>query len=318
MGRNLPAHVVEERILRYELKDLRLFQAIAEAGNLSAGAATMHLTASAASYRLKNLEYAVGSPLFTRTPKGMALTPAGELLSRHARKLLADVQIMHTELSAYSSNLRGSIRLLANSSSLNSFIIPSLTRFLTANANINVDLKEQESPTISQSIEEGQADIGVGAGLEERPGLRRELYAIDRLVCVVAPGHPLTHTHETDFEQVLAHDLVSVDRNSSNFLYLSHQARLLGKPMQVRVHVHNFSALIYMVQAGVGAAVVPFSTAQEALRQGLVAALPLNDPWAARELYLVHADAPGQTELVREFADVLLNDPQIAATREGF
>lgn len=301
--------------MRYELKDLRLFQAIADANNLSAGAAAMHLTASAASYRLKNLEYAVGSPLFLRTPRGMSLTPAGEVLSRHAKKLLSDVQIMHAELNAYSSNLRGSIRLLANSSSLNSFIIPSLARFLTANTSINVDLKEQESPTISQSIEEGQADIGVGAGLEERPGQHRELYAIDRLVCVVAPGHPLTHVPETSFQQVLTHDLVSVDRGSSNFLYLSHQARLAGLPMQVRVHVHNFNALIYMVQAGVGAAVVPFSTAQEALRQGLVAALPLTDSWAARELYLVHADQPGQPELVREFAGVLLNDPQVAATR---
>lgn len=302
--------------MRYELKDLRLFQAIAEAGNLSAGAAAMHLTASSASYRLKNLEYAVGSPLFLRTPKGMSLTPAGEVLSRHAKKLLSDVLTMHAELSTYSSNLRGSIRLLANSSSLNSFITPSLARFLTANTNINVDLKEQESPTISQSIEEGLADIGVGAGLEIRPGLRRELYAIDRLVCVAAPDHPLAHSDETSFQQVLAHDLVSVDRSSSNFLYLSHQARLIGLPMQVRVHVHNFSALIYMVQAGVGVAIVPFSTAQEALRQGAVAALPLTDSWAARELYLVHPDEPGQPELVREFAGVLLNDPLVAHTRE--
>lgn len=303
--------------MRYELKDLTLFLAIAEAANLSAGAAAMHLTASAASYRLKNLEYAVGSPLFLRTPKGMSLTPAGEVLARHAKKLLSDVQTMHAELSSYSSNLRGRIRLLANSSSLNSFIVPSLTRFLTANTNINVDLKEQESPTISQSIEEGQADIGIGAGLEARPGLRRELYAVDRLVCVVAPDHPLAHASETSFQQLLAHDLVSVERNSSNYLYLSHQARLIGMPMQVRVHAHNFSALIYMVQAGVGAAVVPFSTTQEALRQGTVAALPLTDPWAARELYLVHADEPGQPELVREFAGILLNDPQVAATREG-
>lgn len=302
--------------MRYELKDLRLFQAIAEAENLSAGAAAMHLTASSASYRLKNLEYAVGSPLFVRTPKGMSMTPAGEVLSRHARKLLSDVQVMHAELSSYSSNLRGRIRLLTNSSSLNSFIIPSLARFLTANTNINVDLKEQESPTISQSIEEGQADIGVGAGLEVRSGLRRELYAVDRLVCVVPPGHPLTRGLETSFNEVLSHDLVSVDRSSSNFLYLSHQARLLGKPMQVRVHVHNFSALIYMVQEGVGATVMPYSTAREAVRMGRVAALPLTDPWAARELYLVHADTPDQTELVREFAEVLLNDPQVASTRD--
>jgi DNA-binding transcriptional LysR family regulator len=302
--------------LRYELKDLRLFQAIVEAGNLSVGAAAMHMTASSASYRLKNLEYAVGSPLFLRTPKGMRPTPAGEVLGRHAKRLLADVETMHAELSDYSSNLRGSIRLLANSSSLNSFIIPSLARFLASNANINVDLKEKESPTISQAIEEGQADIGVGAGLEERPGLRRELYAVDRLVCVVAPDHPLAGATSVAFHDLLAYDLVSMDRGSSNFLYLSNQARLAGMPMRVRVHVHNFSSVIYMVRAGVGAAIVPASTAQTALLQDVVVALEITDSWAARELYLVYACGPDQPPLIREFADILLNDPQVAVARE--
>lgn len=303
--------------MHYDLKDLRLFQAIAEAGNLSVGAAAMHMTASSASYRLKNLEYAVGSQLFVRTPKGMTLTQAGEVLARHARNLLRDVEIMHTELGAYSANLRGTIRLLANSSALNSFIIPSLARFLVSNENINVDLKEQESPTISQAIAEGQADIGVGAGLEAHPGLHRELYAVDRLVAVMAPDHPLVRHDEISFKDLLAHELVSVERNSSNYLYLNHQARLAGIPMRVRVHVHNFNALLYMVETGVGASVVPASTAEDAIRQGRVAAVRLSDPWAARELYLVYAEDPGQPELVREFARILLNDPQVTAVRES-
>ena len=50
--------------MRYELTDLRLFMAIAQAGNLSTGASAVHITASSASYRLKNLEHALGTPLF--------------------------------------------------------------------------------------------------------------------------------------------------------------------------------------------------------------------------------------------------------------
>jgi DNA-binding transcriptional LysR family regulator len=302
--------------LHYDLKDLRLFQAIADAENLSVGAADMHMTASSASYRLKNLEYAVGNQLFVRTSKGMTLTPAGEVLARHAKILLTDIQAMHTELGEYSSHLRGSIRLLANSSALNSFIIPSLARFLVSNANINVDLKEQESTTISQSIEEGLADIGVGSGFEPRPGLRRELYAKDRLVCLVAPDHAMATRGELSFKELLSSELVSLEKNSSNYLYLNNQARLTGHPMRVRVHVQNFNALIYMVEAGVGAAVVPASTANEAVRHQRVVALSLTDSWAARELYLVHSNEPGQPELVKEFARILLNDPLVTAARE--
>src|SRR5690606_29236361 len=215
--------------LRYELKDLKLFLAIVQAQNLSAGAAKMHMTASSASYRLKNLEYTVGSELFARTSNGMMPTSAGEVLARHAKKLLAGVETMHAELSDYSSNLRGSIRVLANSSSLNGFLIPSLARFLTGNTGINVDLKEQESLKISTAIEEGVADIGIGADLEPLPSLERLLYAREELVCVVPPNHPLTHAPHTSFAEILDHDLVSMQRASSNFLFLSNQARLAGK-----------------------------------------------------------------------------------------
>lgn len=303
--------------MHYDLKDIRLFQAIAAAGNLSVGAAALHMTASSASYRLKNLEYAVGSQLFVRTSKGMMLTPAGEVLARHARILMASAEAMHAELGAFSSNLRGSIRLVANSSSLNSFIIPSLARFLVSNSNINVDLKELESHTICQAVEDGEADIGVGAALEARDGLHRELYAVDHLVCIVAPTHPLARQTQTSFQELLKHDLVSVAQHSSNYLYLNHQARLTGTPMRVRVHVQNFHALIYMVEAGVGAAVVPVSTAKDALRQERIVALALSDAWAARELYLVHQQEPGQTRLVQEFARILLNDPLVTAAREN-
>lgn len=303
--------------MRYELKDLRLFLAIVQAQNLSTGAERMHMTASSASYRLKNLEYTVGGALFLRTPKGMIPTAAGEVLTKHAKKLLAEVETMHAELSHYASHLRGSIRLLANSSALNSFIIPSVTRFLTSNAGIDIDLKEKESLTISHAIVEGQADIGVGADLEQLPGLTRELYAIDRLVCAVSADHPLANTKVVSFENVLAYDLVSMDRSSSNYHFLANHARLAGIPMKTRMHVHNFSSILYMVEAGVGAAIVPASVLEEAERTRRVVAIPMADSWATRHLYLVRAGASEQNGLVREFAQILLNDPQIVAARAG-
>jgi enoyl-CoA hydratase/carnithine racemase len=68
--------------MRYELTDLKLFLEIAQAGNLSAGAAAVHITAPSASYRLKNLEQGLNTTLFERNPRGMSLTPAGARSSR--------------------------------------------------------------------------------------------------------------------------------------------------------------------------------------------------------------------------------------------
>lgn len=301
--------------VRYELKDLRLFKAILEAQNLSLGASAMNMTASSASYRLKNLEYAVGSDLFVRTPKGMRLTPAGEVLARHTQKLLGDVEAMHLELSDYSRNLKGSIRLLANSSSLNSFIIPSLARFLAANSSINIDLKELDSPSIVSKIEDGEADIGVVAEQAPSPHLLSELYAVEWLVCIVAPSHPLAAKKEVSFAETLEHDFVSMERHSSNFFFLENQARLAGKALNVRVHVHNFSSVLHLVEAGVGVGLVPASIAEQAVLEQRISSVSITEPWATRNLHLIMKKESAEIELIREFADILLHDPQVVAAR---
>ncbi|HWL29778.1 MAG TPA: LysR family transcriptional regulator [Burkholderiaceae bacterium] len=303
--------------MRYELKDLRLFKAIVDAQNLSAGAAAMHMTASSASYRLKNLEYAVGSSLFDRTPRGMKLTAAGEVLLRHTRKLMANVDIMHNELRDYSSHLKGSIRLLANSSALNGFIIPSLASFLVTNTTINIDLREQESLSIPGMIQAGDADIGVLAGSDPLrfDGLISELYAVDRLVCVVANDHPLSGQASVTLREMLSYDLVSVDRKSSNFAFLDAQIKHEGYAFNARVHVQDFNSVLYLVEAGVGLAVVPASVARNKVMEGRIQSLSIAEPWSVRHLYLVTQKEPVQKELVQEFARILLQDPAVVAAR---
>lgn len=303
--------------MRYELKDLRLFKAIVDAQNLSAAASAMYMTASSASYRLKNLEYAVGSALFDRTPKGMMLTPAGEVLLRHTRKLLVDVEVMHNELCDYSRNLKGSIRLLANSSALNGFIIPSLARFLVANTSVNVDLREKDSLSIPGMIQAGDADIGVVAGPARSrfEGLLADLYAIDRLVCVAPNDHPVVGHASITLREMLQHDVVSVDRKSSNFVFLDAQAKRDGHAFNARVHVQDFSSVLYLVEARVGLAIVPQSVARNRIREGRIRSVPIAEPWAVRHLHLLRQDDTLQKGQIHEFAQILLNDPAVVAAR---
>ncbi|OWT80156.1 MULTISPECIES: LysR family transcriptional regulator [unclassified Achromobacter] len=299
--------------MSYELKDLRLFKAIVQAGNLSAGAAAMHMTAPSASYRIKNLEYTAGSPLFVRSAKGMALTPAGEALARHADVLLANLQAMQEEVGAYARSLKGRIRVLANSSSLNGFIIPSLARFLAS--HIDVDLQEADSEAIAGAIRRGDADIGIFAGRAQDAELQCELYAIDRLICAAPTEHPLAARPRIGFAEALSHGFVCMDRASSNFHFLQTQAAKAGQSLNVRVHAHDFASVLYLVRAGVGLALVPTSVAEPDLRAGTMAGIALVDAWALRDLHLVTRQDASNAGLVRQFADMLLHDPLVTATR---
>jgi len=301
--------------VRYELTDLRLFQAIADAQGLSAGAAAVHITPSAASYRIKNLEQAMGTTLFVRTARGMELTPAGETLLSHVRELLLGVERMHGEVGRFSSGLKGHIRLLANSSSLNGFVIPSVSRFLNEHPDVNIDLEERASPAIVAAIAAQEADIGILAGDSAAADVRSTPYAVDELVIITPLTHQLAGKPEIQFVAALEFDFVSMNRTSSNFLFLREMSQRAGKSPNVRLHVPSFEGILTLVEAGVGIAMVPRTVATPAIREGRVASVRLAEPWALRQLHLIVRSEGRLPSFTTAFAEYLVNDPAVAATR---
>lgn len=300
--------------MRYELTDLKLFLEIAQARSLSAGAAAVHITASSASYRLKNLEQAMGAALFVRTPRGMDLTPAGDAALQHVREIFSGVERMHGDVGRFTSGLKGHVRIAANSSSLNGFATASIGRFLVMNPDVDADIEERQSETIPAAVLAREVDIGIFAGGTEMEGLSVHRYANDRLVIAAPAGHVLAQESAVKLGAALDFDFVCMSRASSNFLFLRDTAQRIGKPLRTRLHAHGFEAVLQLVGAGLGVALVPSSVIGAV--PPTIRCLELAEPWARRELNLaIRADArlPLFASALVQF---LLDDPSVALTRE--
>lgn len=301
--------------MRYELTDLKLFLAIAEAQSLTIGANNVHLTASSASYRLKNLESAMGMPLFARTSRGMDLTPGGIVVLQHVRATLAGLERMHGEVSGFTSGLKGSVRLFANSSSLNGFIVPSLARFLSAHPSVNVILEEKTSQTILAAVVAQEADIGIFAGQTDSTDVIAHRYAVDELILVVPINHPIATNQSVRFAAALELDFVCMSKASSNYAFLQETSQKLGRNPNVRIHAHTFDAVMHLVAEGVGIALVPRSVAVDALTSNRVAQVSLREVWARRELTLITKAGIQLSAFVESVAASLLTDPIVLSTR---
>ena len=268
--------------MHYDLTDLRLFVAIAEAKNLTRGAERVHLAPSSASHRMRLLEASIGTALLLREPRGVALTRAGEALLRHARQVFAQLEQMHADLTPYAKGVRGHVSLWANTHATHTFLPDSLSTFLKRHPQVTITLEEHTSPEVVMAVARGEVDVGVVADLVEGAEVELIPYRADRLVLIAPTDHPLARRASAGFAQVLDQPFVMLHSGSAIHTFTMNAAAALGRHLEVRIQVRSFEAVCRMVSAGVGLGMVPLS----AVTEGSVplAVVELEEPWAQRDL----------------------------------
>ncbi len=274
----------------FDLADLSLFRHVIEAGSITHGAERGHLALAAASTRIRNMEEALGVVLLRRGRQGVTPTQAGRTLLQHARAILRQAERLHEDLGAYGGGLAGQIRVLSNTNALTEFLPEALSSFLAAHPNVSVDLEERLSDEIVGLIAEGVADLGIVAGTVDAGALETYPFRRDRFVLVVAREHPLAQRAKIGFEEVLAHDFVGLDRASALQRFLAGKAVRIGRPLRLRVQLRSFDAVCRLVECNVGIGIVPETTARRVAKTMAIAAVPLTDSWAVRELTICIRD----------------------------
>lgn len=272
--------------MRYDLTDLRLFCDVVEAGTITGGAERSALALAAASTRIRGMEDQLGAPLLIRSRQGVTPTPAGRALLKHARVIIAQSARMREDLGAYAGGLSGEVRLLANTNALTEFLPEALSSFLARHPHVSVDLEERLSDEIVGLIAEGVGDVGIVAGTVDMGALETFPFRSDRFVVVTGPDHPLASRAEVTFSEVLAHDIVGLERSSSLQRFLAAKAAREGRPLRLRVQLRSFDGVCRLVECGVGVGVVPETTAARAAKTMKLGVVTLADDWALRELRL--------------------------------
>lgn len=295
--------------MRFDLTDLRLFQSIAESGSITAGAAQCHLALASASARIRGMEDMLGVPLLQRVRRGVETTDAGRTLLHHARVITQQMEKMRADMGEYASGLKGHVRVLCNTSSLAEFLPEALAGFMATHPHVNIDLEERLSYDIVQAITDGLADIGVVADSVDHSALECFPFRDDRLLLVMATGHPLAkrlgRKRSMAFADALDDDFIGLAGDSALHKYVAGHAARLGRQLTYRVRLRSLDAVCRMAASGAGLAVLPESTVLRNSDRYPLRHVRLTDPWAVRTLLICmrrYAELPGYA---RELVDAL-------------
>ena len=171
-------------------EQLSIFVAVAEREHLTKAAAAIHLTPSAVSASIRNLEQHYGVELFHRIGRRIELTATGRIFLDEARKLLARSRSVELILSELGGMQRGSLSVFASQTIASYWLPPRLMEFHNRFPGIELSLTIGNTRTVADAVISGEADIGFVEGELDEPALAASIVAHDELVVVVGPSHP--------------------------------------------------------------------------------------------------------------------------------
>lgn len=246
-------------VLRHlNLNHLLAFLAVAEAGSFRSAAAKMHMSQSALSVQVRQLEEVFGVALFHRTTRSVTLTVEGERLLPVVRRLTEDMAQVTMELREEAQLQRG-VTTLAVLPSLAAALLPDILReFAALHPGIQVRVHDADSKAAFELVRRGEVDMGLLARGEKLIDLDFIPLMEDELLAVVpADGHPLSGRRRVTLRDVAAFPLLLNPRGVALRETLDIRLRAIGvtpTPAQELVGTH---ALVALVGAGLGVAVLP-------------------------------------------------------------
>ncbi|MFJ3046457.1 LysR family transcriptional regulator [Herbaspirillum chlorophenolicum] len=285
----------------FDLQSLRIFLLVADAGSLTRAAERAHMTLSAVSKRIAELEKNIDCELLVRLPRGIELTPAGVGLLEHARRVVDQVNRMAGEMGDYAVGVRGHVRMWVNTSAVVQFLPHDLPAFLADNPGVHIGLEEKLSSEIIEALGHGRTDIGVFADNVPAPGIEKRPYRSDRLVLLVPRGHALDGRDEVAFVDTLAYDYVGLNQGSSLLARLVNAAVAAERTLRIRIQVSSFDGICRMIEAGLGIGILPLAAVRPEILGARLSAINLTDGWASRRLWVGKSAAAVQPEAARLF-----------------
>jgi DNA-binding transcriptional LysR family regulator len=172
------------------LDQLRIFVEVAEREHLTQAASALSLTPSAVSISIRMLESRYGTPLFNRVGRRIEVSAAGKIFLTEAKTTLARARAAETILAELGGMTRGALNIQASQTIASYWLPPLLVRFRQLHPQIELKLTVGNTQQVAEAVLEGAADLGFVEGDIDEAALAIETVDQDRIVAVVAPGHP--------------------------------------------------------------------------------------------------------------------------------
>jgi LysR family transcriptional regulator for metE and metH len=291
-------------LMDLEVRHLRLIASVAEVGSLTRAGDRLHLTQSALSHQLRDIESRLGTPLFLRVGKRLVLTPAGELLLASAKEILERLDRTEQDIRRMGQDHAGVLRLTTECYTCYHWLPPLLMRYRRKFPRVEVRIDVEATRRPIEMLLAGKIDLAiVSSPVADRRLTSKKVFE-DELVLIVSRHHRFAQQAHVRLPELRDETLfIYPPREESRFLQ---EVLLPAGITPARIEeVQLTEAITELVKAGLGVAVLARWAVQPLLDAGAIVACALTARGQHREWRAVMPNDLARAEHVVEFIDLL-------------
>lgn len=257
--------------MRFTVRHLEFFRAVAHYGSFSLAAKRLNLTQPSLSEAIKNLEILCGAKLFDRGSRSVTLTPMGEELLPMAIRVLDELERSVRDFEDYVSSRRGEIRIASIPAMFAAVLPPILASFRNRYPSIELSVRDMTSDDAIRRLRNGRLDMALVTLNEPADDLVSFPLFEHAIVLLMLPDDPLASCApvDLDWQVALEGPIVSVSPNGQMGRLAEAVLAQHGIAVTQTQTVDNLIAALGLVKSGLSRALVSSLSAQSLVATGL-------------------------------------------------
>ena len=285
-----------------DLTDLRIFARIADAGSLSGAARALGVPKSSVSRSLVRIEEEVGARLVERSTRRLALTDAGLLLQRHARRILDDVGEAEAAIAGLVGVPRGTLRVSAPPSFAAGPLAPMLAEFLARYQDVRLVLSFDNQPIVQLPDD---VDVAIRTGALPDSDLIARRLASTELVPCASPAYLTARGTPATVGELQGHRLVSVFDQRVLWRFRTPDGAMNEHSSEPSVVVpeHTMARTVLLGGAGIGQ--LPEYHARDAIASGALVRVLADHEGERIDVHALYPRHRSLSAKVRVFVDAV-------------
>src|SRR5438477_6098043 len=292
------------------LETLGLYCDVIRSGSFSLGAAAHHISQSAASQAVRQIEEELGAQLIDRTKRPFMVTPEGKKFFDACLVLLENFENAKVEITSQRTLVGGVVRVaVIYSVGLHDMGFYT-QQFTTRYPQAKIRLAYLHPQAVVDAIINDEADLGILSFPAPHRSLTIVPWHSEPMVFVCHRSHPLAKKKTVSFRDLEGENFVGFDRGLSIRKAVDKALRLRGVNVNMAMEFDNIETITHAITIQSGVGILPQPSVAREVETGVLAAIPVDMPELVRPIGIIHRRQKLLTPTAQELLQFLKNQKQ--------